>query len=67
MHALGAHFNGKSSRLLIFAFEAKCTLAVDVVKNWLIFPLFCACQFSHADSALRTYSGTLTLMVPNCW
>jgi len=50
---LGAHFNGGSFRQPILALEAECAPAVDVVKNWHVLPLFCACQLNYTDNALN--------------
>ena len=63
MHALGAHFDDGSFRQPILALEAKCTSAVDVVKNWLVLPLFCICQLSHADNALSAVEPVEELLL----
>ena len=60
---MGAHFSGRSFRQSILALETKCTPAVNVVKNWLVFPLFCVYQLSHTDSALSVVESVKELLL----
>jgi len=63
VHALGAHFDCGSFKQPILALEAKCALAVDVVKNWLVLPLFYVCQLSYADNALSAIEPVEELLL----